>query len=159
MSVRSKPVKSSTSLYERIGAGSAITAVVDAFYERVLDDKSLRPYFKRTNLDWLKESQVQFFSQALGGPGDYAGRDMSDAHEHLNIKAKDFDRVAKHLVASLKGAGVDDELVDEVIALITPLKGNIVLFHVLVCFYSLLQSLSIRSEIDTKYPILSEDAL
>lgn len=55
------------SLFDRLGGMPAITAAVEKFYERVLADAELSPFFTRTNLVWLRKRQGQFLAQALGG--------------------------------------------------------------------------------------------
>jgi len=114
------------SLFERLGGGKAITAVVDAFYVRVLADASLKHYFRKTDLNWLKKRQVQFFTTALGGPAIYKGPTLVKSHVKLGIKPQDFDRVAEHLVATLKSVGVSDSLINEVVTIVGPTKSQIV---------------------------------
>lgn len=52
-----KPVKKAT-LYERLGGYSAIKAVVDAFYVKILADPSLAPFFSKSNMPKQAEKQV-----------------------------------------------------------------------------------------------------
>ena len=114
------------SLYERLGGASAIGAVVEAFYGRVLADTDLQTFFSRTNLQWLKGRQKQFFGQALGGPEIYKGRPMREAHETFPIEQRHFDQVAAHLVATMQELEVPFDLIDEVVAAVAPLAVEIV---------------------------------
>ena len=66
-----EPTSAATSLFERLGGVPAIKAAVDAFYIRVLADPVLKPFFKDTNMRWLKGRQNAFFIQATGGPQVY----------------------------------------------------------------------------------------
>ncbi|MDP1572510.1 MAG: methyl-accepting chemotaxis protein [Vicinamibacterales bacterium] len=113
-------------LFERVGGVPAIKAAVDAFYERVLADATLAPFFEGVNMRWMKGRQNAFFIQALGGPQVYKGQDMAAAHRHLPIAQADFDRVAGHLVDALGAVGVPRALVDEIVAAIAPLAPQIV---------------------------------
>lgn len=119
-------VRRMDSLYAKLGGKAAIDAVVDEFYEKVLADPELAPFFVKTNMTWLKQRQVQFFTQALGGPAIYRGRPMGSAHEHLPIEGRHFAHVVKHLVDALKSLRVPKNLIDEVAAIVAPLKGEIV---------------------------------
>jgi hemoglobin len=114
------------SLYERLGGAGAISATVDQFYDRVLRDNELKPFFTGTNLTWLRERQKRFFTQALGGPSVYDGRPMREAHADLRIAQLHFDLVAGHLVDTLVGLGVPQPLVDETVGLVAPLAAEIV---------------------------------
>ena len=113
-------------LYERLGGAAAIDAAVANFYQRVLSDQQLAHFFESTDMNWLKKSQTEFLTQALGGPSLYKGASMESAHAALGITEEDFNRVAGHLVATLQGLGVPQPLVDEVVALVAPLAPQIV---------------------------------
>ena len=123
---RTAAVRPLPSLFDRIGGKAAITATVNQFYERVLADPALAPFFAETKMTWLKRRQIAFFTEALGGPAKYTGRDMTSAHARLKIRAADFKRVAGHLAQTLEGLEVPQPLVAEVMAAVAPLTGEIV---------------------------------
>ncbi|MDL4814296.1 group I truncated hemoglobin [Actinomadura opuntiae] len=114
------------SIYETIGGEEALVAVVDDFYERVIADDLLNPFFAGINLNKLKGRQVEFFGEVLGGPMVYQGRAMKDVHLGLGIERVHFDRVAEHLVSSLAAAGVPPETIAAITAVVLPLAGDIV---------------------------------
>ena len=124
----SKPrtAQASQSLYERIGGAPAINAAVDEFYERVLADPDLARFFRAKQMKNLKQAQVDFFTQSLGGPAVYKGRSMSDAHARLPITAEQFGKVADHLGDALRHLGVEHGMVSEVISAVAPLADDIV---------------------------------
>lgn len=97
--------------YQRIGGGRAVSAVVDRFYESVLADPQLAPFFVESDMNRLKRHQVLLISQVMGGPADYDGRSLREAHSGMNIKSDDFDRVVTHLVTALQEASVPDEVI------------------------------------------------
>ena len=115
-----------STLHDRLGGTDAVTAVVHAFYDRVLGDETLASYFSDTDRIWLETRQVQFLTEALGGPAGYRGRSMREAHRRLGITGKHFDRVAAHLVATLESFQVAPALIGEVVAVVGPLKSDIV---------------------------------
>jgi hemoglobin len=114
------------SLYDTIGGEAALTAVVDDFYVRVLNDPELAGFFAGTNMNHLKGRQVEFFAEALGGPVTYSGASMHDAHVGRGIGQRHFDLVAGHLVGSLASAGVGEGEIKQIIAAIAPLAEDIV---------------------------------
>ncbi len=115
-----------TSLFEKLGGKPAIEAVVEEFYIRVLADADLKGFFAGTDMDNQAKQQVNFLTMALGGPNDYEGRPMKEAHEDLGITEHHFNLVAGHLVATLKWAGVCESDINEVVAAVAPLKEAIV---------------------------------
>lgn len=114
-------------LFEKLGGTTAIEAVVGEFYKRVLADNELRGFFAKTDMTVQTQQQIKFLSMALGGPNEYKGRSMSDAHKGMGITDHHFGLVAGHLVDALKGAGVGQEEIDAVVALVGPLKDDIVM--------------------------------
>jgi hemoglobin len=115
-----------TSIYDAIGGEDALVAVVDDFYDRVLADADLAPYFAGTRMPALKGKQVEFFAAALGGPQVYQGQSMRQAHTGRGISQAAFDKVASHLTNSLTAAGVPDDLVSQIIGAVAPLADDIV---------------------------------
>lgn len=113
-------------LYEKLGGAAAIETVVRAFYDRVMADDQLRGFFANTNMDFQTQQQIKFLTMALGGPNEYKGASMADAHKDMAITEHHFDLVAGHLVGTLRDAGVGQEEIDAVVALVGPLKADIV---------------------------------
>jgi len=60
--------ESSASLYERLGGQAAVTAAVDLFYNKVIKDPLLQPFFTRLDLNRQRRKQVAFLTAAFGGP-------------------------------------------------------------------------------------------
>ncbi len=114
------------SLYEQIGGEDFIGIVVKAFYERVLGDPLLFPFFENVDMTVQKTKQTEFFSHALGGPEPYRGPDMKHAYSTLPIEERHFMRVAEHLVFTLQMLNVPQALIDQVTMIIGPLASEIV---------------------------------
>src|SRR5215218_8926720 len=115
-----------TSLYEDLGGRAAIAAVVEEFYGRVLGDAALAPLFAGADLDQLRRHQTAFLVSALGGPNEYRGRGLRQAHTGLNITAAQFGAVAGHLSDALAVCGVPDSTIATVIGHVAQLQGDIV---------------------------------
>ena len=115
-----------TTLFDRLGGEQAISAAVSMFYDRVMADPELRPLFDTSRLARLMRRQVQFFTQALGGPAIYQGASMKAAHRKHPIEPKHFQKVAHHLSAVLDDLNVPEALSREVLAQLAPLASEIV---------------------------------
>ncbi len=61
-----------------------------------------------------KRHQVLLISQVLGGPAEYSGRELGQAHEGLNITNDDFHHVVAHLVDVLRKNSVDEDIIGRV---------------------------------------------
>jgi hemoglobin len=58
---------------------------------------------------------------AFGGPAEYKGRDLREAHGALvkrGLSDSHFDAVAKHLSATLEELGVEKQLINEALAIV-----------------------------------------
>ncbi len=114
------------SLYERLGGEDLITALIPAFYVRVLADPELGPFFKHTELEKLHAMQREFFVMATGGPIQYSGRPLAHTHHGRGITRQHFARFTGHLVETLLDMGVTQEEADEVIQRINAMTNEIV---------------------------------
>ena len=120
------PAHQPESLYEKLGGELTIKTVVEAFYDRLLSDPQLAPVFQGVDLNLLKRHQALFISQALGGPKQYDGREMQEAHRGLEITPEQFDRVAGHLRDTLVSLDVSAEDTETILTTIGSLKEQVV---------------------------------
>ncbi len=119
----------SETLFERIGGQDAINAAVDVFYRKVLTDDRVSDFFETTDMEAQHAKQRAFLTMVCGGPSNYSGKDMREAHAHL-VKDKGlsdvhFDTVMELLGASLKELGVPDELIGEVAAIAESTRSDV----------------------------------
>jgi hemoglobin len=114
------------SLYERLGNLEAITAVVDSFVARCAADDRINRKFARSDISRLKKMLVEQVCQATGGPCTYTGRDMDATHAGMGVTAGEFDALVGDLVATLDEFGVAKADQDELLGLLSPMRGDIV---------------------------------
>ncbi len=128
----------SETLFDRLGQWSqaslqlsgddALNAVVDAFYSKVLEDPRLVPFFEGADIAALKRHQFNFmrFAFSEGRVGSYSGRNMRQAHERLmrekGLTGTHFDYVAEDLVGTLQQFKVPQDIIDGVVAAVSPLR-------------------------------------
>lgn len=116
----------SKTLFDKFGGSKAIEAVVDTFYNDVMADDELSPFFAETNMKVQRQHQTNFISYVLGGPKKYEGKSMKDSHAHLKISNKDFDKVAFHLTNALKHHGVDGTDLSDTMKIVETTRADIV---------------------------------
>jgi len=116
-------------LYARLGGYDAIAAVVDDFVGRLVADKRLNKFFvghSEDSLHKIRQHVVDQICNAAGGPCLYTGRDMRTSHHGLGITNEDWDASVKHLVATLDKFKVPKAEQDELLAVVSTLKKDIV---------------------------------
>ncbi len=120
------PAPKSGKLYDRLGGRAALEAVVDDFLARVAKDERINAGFAGSNVPKVRQRLVELLCQGSGGPCTYSGRDLKTAHAGLGITTAQFDALAGHLVEALDALKVPEPEKSEVLALVGPMKGDIV---------------------------------
>ena len=96
-------------LYDQIGGRESIEKLVTAFYQRVLIDPLLAPFFENTSIEKLQSMQIAFFSIALGGPEPDTKISLYEAHRGRGIESKHLTRFTEHLMSTLKEIGIEED--------------------------------------------------
>ncbi len=104
------------SLFEKIGGEEAVDKMVKSFYERVLADPELKPFFEKTSMDKLGRMQREFFGAALGGPITYTGKPLGHVHAGRGITKKHFARFVEHLLETLKKFDLSEKEIYDIIS-------------------------------------------
>jgi hemoglobin len=116
-------------LYERLGGTPAIEAVVDGFIAAIGADKRINHFFAKADPKRVKDKLVEQICAATGGPCTYTGRDMKSVHKGMGIGDKDWDATVQDLVKSLNKLKVPKKEQKELLALLGPMKADIVEAH------------------------------
>jgi hemoglobin len=103
-------------LFERIGGEAAVGRLIGAFYQRVLADEELRPFFAETSVDKLRVMQREFFAAALGGPVRYTGRRLAEVHHRRGIQPRHLRRFLDHLLVTLWDQDVSEQDAYEIVS-------------------------------------------
>lgn len=94
------------SLFERLGGKPAIAAVVDGMVANIAADEKLAWRFEKTDFDAYKPTFVSFVCMVTGGPCDYQGLSMPNAHSRMGVSSEEFDMTVGHVLAVLDDLGV-----------------------------------------------------
>ncbi|EFJ52678.1 hypothetical protein VOLCADRAFT_102653 [Volvox carteri f. nagariensis] len=117
---------SDRTLYERLGGSAAVEAAVEIFYNRIIADPELAPFFEGVDMKKQRRKQIAFMTYVFGGAGAYEGRDLYKAHKRLieeqGLKERHFDLVAGHLQETLRSLNVPENLMDEAMAVVATAK-------------------------------------
>jgi len=114
------------SLHERLGGLEAITAVVDSFVARCAGDERINQKFARSDIPRLRRMLVDQVCDATGGGSAYTGRDMDETHAGMGVTAGEFDALVANLVTTLDEFDVPNAEQEELLALLAPMRGDIV---------------------------------
>jgi hemoglobin len=120
------------SLYDRLGGLAPISVVVSDFIDALVPDAVLNanPAIdaarKRVPAPYLKYHVTALVCQATGGPCQYHGRGMKEAHAHLNITEREWDRMVTIFKEVLAKHRVPAKETGELLAIVGSTKADIV---------------------------------
>ena len=113
------------SIFEKIGGEAAVNAAVDIFYKKVLSDDRISHFFDTVDMEGQHAKQKAFLTMAFGGPNNYTGKDMREAHKHMNLTEEHFNAVAECLVGTLQELNVGQAEIDEIVAVAVSVKDDV----------------------------------
>lgn len=116
-----------TTLYQRLGGSSGISALVDDVMTAHLSNPAVKTRFENIqDLDHAKKMAHEFFCAGAGGPETYTGKDMISAHKGMNISEQEYLAVMDDIVGAMDKNRVSEEAKKDVIAILYSLKGQII---------------------------------
>ena len=108
-------VTTNTTPYERIGGDRAVAEIVADFYQRVIADPELAPFFAKTDLERLLAMQREYVTVALGGPGTSSPSGLRDAHAGRGIRGRHFERFLDLFLDTIRERGLSENELDRVL--------------------------------------------
>lgn len=131
-SIHSQTPSQSASLYERLGGLPAIALVVSDFVDVFIQDPviianpAVRERKTRDAAPYVKFQVTSLVCQAAGGPCEYTGMDMREAHADLNVTEEEWDRMVLIFSRTLERHRVPERETQELFAILGPTKADIV---------------------------------
>ncbi len=133
------------SLFDRLGGERGLTAIVDDFTPRVLQDprvnwdrkgvKSGGFFHHGPSVTWnptpnnvaiMKKHMIEFLALATGGPSHYEGKELKSLHSGMDISNPEFDAVIGDIKASLDTLQIADEEQKELLSIVESTRPLIV---------------------------------
>lgn len=98
----------SSTPFERYGGFASVRKIVSTFYDYILEDATVSPYFEDVDMKRLIDHQSKFISSAMGGPGALTDDHLERVHARLGITREAFRIVTGLLQEAMEDNGVDD---------------------------------------------------
>jgi len=120
------PARSEDALFADMGGQAGIDRIVDASVDNYLADDRIKAIFDESNINRLRaEFKVQF-CQVAGGPCEYKGHDMSEAHKGLHLTNANFNAVVEDLQDAMKKVGLPFATQNRFLARLAPMQHQVV---------------------------------
>ncbi|MBB3232580.1 group I truncated hemoglobin [Halomonas stenophila] len=117
-------------LYERLGGERGIAALVEDIVETHMQNPRIQARFlpyreDPAHLEEVKGHLRDFLSSGSGGPQEYRGRSMPEAHRGMNINEAEYMAAVDDILDVLDRHGIDPQTRLEVLGIAYSLKGEI----------------------------------
>lgn len=117
-------------LYERLGATAGIEKLVEGIVDAHMQNPAIKARFlpyrdDPDRLAEIKQHLCTFFAAGTGGPDNYQGRSMPEAHRGMNICEAEYMAATDDILNVLEQHGHNEDTRNEVLAILYALKDEI----------------------------------
>ena len=114
------------SLYRDLGEKDGIATIAKYTTANFLADPRIKATFDNTNMERFEVLLSAQFCVVAGGPCEYKGRSMKDAHKALGLDNADFNAVVEDLQDAMDKAGVPFATQNRLLARLAPMQHDVV---------------------------------
>lgn len=113
-------------LFADLGGQAGIDKIVDASVENYLADDRIKAVFDESNMDRVRAQFKVQFCQIAGGPCQYTGHNMAEAHRGLKLTNADFNAVVEDLQDAMDKVGVPFATQNRFLARLASMQRHVV---------------------------------
>lgn len=114
------------SLFLALGGRAGIDRIVELHVANLLADARIKAKFDNTNMERFRKLAADHLCVVAGGPCEYKGRPLGEAHRGLHLKNSDFNVVTEDLEAAMDKAGVPFRTQNRLLARLAPEEHEVV---------------------------------
>lgn len=119
------------SLYERLGGSRGINELVEDIVDRHMENPTIQARFRPIledpgKLNVTKQHLCAFLEAGSGGPAEYTGRSMPEAHRGMNISAAEYMAAVDDIMDALQAHDIDEQTKKDVLAIAFQIKDGII---------------------------------
>ncbi|KAF4653512.1 hypothetical protein FOL47_010479 [Perkinsus chesapeaki] len=115
-------------LFRKLGESEGILALIDKLFGILFTDPRVKDFFadkEETKVKAIKKGITTVLVETWGGPKAYQGREIANIHREVGLNDYHFDAFLADLQKALMGGGADEQLIDEVIVTVEPLRQGV----------------------------------
>ncbi len=120
------PAVAQDTLFADLGGQAGIDRIVEASVDNYLADPRISKIFDESNMDRVRAQFKVQFCQIAGGPCEYKGHGMAEAHKGLRLTNADFNAVVEDLQAAMDKVGVPFAVQNRFLARLAPMQRQVV---------------------------------
>lgn len=114
------------SIYQALGKTEGITKIVNDFIPLIQADSRIKVFFEKIKKEEFSALLVAQFCELAGGPCQYKGKDMYEAHDGMSISNAHFNALAEDLQIAMENNQVPSSVSNRLVAKLAPMQRPIV---------------------------------
>ncbi|MGO1499648.1 MAG: group I truncated hemoglobin [Marinobacter sp.] len=113
------------SLYLQLGEREGIANVVEDMLYLIVDDERINHQFKGINVAQFHRNLTDQLCEISGGPCQYSGRDVREAHAAMGITNTQFNALAENLILAMEANQIPTAAQNRLIRQLLPMYSDI----------------------------------
>lgn len=122
----SQPEQQSAELYHDLGERPGIERLVTALLDRIYADERIAFLFVDTDRKNLHKLIVNQVCMETGGPCEYNGLSMLEAHAGMKVRHSEFDAFVEDFILAMEDVGIPYTTQNRVLAIFAPMRDEII---------------------------------
>jgi len=113
-------------VFKEFGERPGLVALMEEFMVILVDDPRTRPFFGDADQKHVKQMLVDQFCAILGGPCQYSGKGMKEAHEKLSVNRAAFMALVEDLQKAMDQRGISFRAQNRLLAKLAPMHREVI---------------------------------
>lgn len=113
-------------LYTEIGGKETLSKVYGLALTRIYNDPVIGHYFEGVPKNDLRRELTEQTCELIGGPCDYEGKSMLEAHKDLSIKDSEFFLLVEYVQQAMRDIGLTYQQENRILSHLAPMKEEVV---------------------------------
>ncbi|MBD8733635.1 group I truncated hemoglobin [Pseudomonas sp. CFBP 13710] len=114
------------SLYQALGGKPGISRIVEGMLLNVARDERIVAHFRNVNIELLRVQLIDKFCVEAGGPCEYTGDDMVEAHKGQQISRSEFNALVEDLIKAMEAQGVPVPVQNRLLVRLAAQRGEVI---------------------------------
>lgn len=125
-SCAASPPPRDDALYRQLGGREGIEAIVEETLVRLVDNPRIGHHFEAVDLVQLHGRLADQFCVEAGGPCEYTGLSMQDAHAGMRLDEADFNALVEDLIDAMEALAVPSTAQNRLLRRLAPMRPDVI---------------------------------
>jgi hemoglobin len=122
----SPPRPANAALYQDLGGAAGVERLVDALIKRYRADPRINGFFNSTDFAYFRERLIEDICVRAGGPCEYTGLSMEEAHSGMAIRESEFNYFVEESQLAMDDIGLPVAVQNRLLALLARERGSVI---------------------------------